>query len=145
MNFEQIEDAMLTEANTKMTYLGQPPETYGGQLEGDIESIPINYPAVFTVFDGATLNWVDGTNFNEEDTFTLLACSNDVRGNASLRKNSDTGCYRMIKDFLKNFSGKDLGLDIYPFLPIRIYPVFITRTLAVYGVKFKTNFDTTYG
>jgi phage gp37-like protein len=142
MDFEQIEDALLTEL-TDLTYL-ETLETYGGQLEGNIESLPINYPAVFAVFDGAPLNWVDGPNFSEEDTFTILCCASDVRGNHALRKDIVTGCYRMIKDVLKTLSGKNLGLDIYPLQPLRVYPVLITKTLAIYGVKFKTNFDSTY-
>jgi len=145
MDFEQIEDAGIAAIDINLPYLGQPTETYGGHLEGDIESLVINYPAVFTVFEGAQLDWVDGSNFKEDDTFTVLVCSNDVRGNSALRKDTVTGCYRMIKDVLKALSGKNLGLDIYPLKPVRIYPVLITKTLAVYGIKFTTWFDTTYG
>lgn len=145
MDFEQPEDATITALATGLTYLGQPPETYGGQLEGDIESLPINYPAVFTIFDGAQLGWVDGKNWNEGDTFTVLCCAGDVRGNNALRKDAVTGCYRMIKDVLKTLSGKNFELDIYPLQPISIYPVMIHKAVAVYGVKFKTNFDSTYG
>jgi hypothetical protein len=143
MDFEQIEDALLTEL-TDLTYL-ETLETYGGQLEGKIEELPINYPAMFAVFDGADLAWVDGANYSESDTFTILCCANDVRGNAALRKDATAGCYRMIKGVLATLSGNNLGLDIYPLQPLRIYPVLIAGTVAIYGVKFRTQFDTAYG
>jgi phage gp37-like protein len=152
MDFEQTEDAIIpaltagmVDSITGLAYLGQPPETYGGQLQGEIERLPINFPAVFVVFEGGPLSWVDGKNFKEDDTFTVLCCSSDVRGTGPLRKDATSGCYRMIKDVLKTLSGKNLGIDIYPLQPVSIYPVMITNTVAVYGVKFKTWFDSTYG
>ena len=145
MDFEQTEDAIIPALTTGLPYLAQPPETYGGQLYGEIDSMAINYPAVFVIFEGGPLSWVDGKNFQEDDGFTILCCSSDVRGKGPLRKDAATGCYRMIKDVLKTLSGKTLGLDMDPLQPVSIYPYLITNTIAVYGVKFKTWFDSTYG
>lgn len=143
MDFEQVEDAILEKVRQKMDYV-QTCETYAGQLEGDLDELVINCPAVFVVFNGAPLEKLDNINYNEKPTFSILLVSEDVRGNAALRKDTDTGCYRMIKDCLSALANNKLDLDIEALTPGRMYLSFITKRHACYGLTFGTDFDTQY-
>jgi phage gp37-like protein len=144
MDFEQVEDNMITALKTGMTYL-RTCETYAGQLEGDLEHLIINAPAAFVVFNGSPIERVDNLNFKQDVSFSVLLVSEDPRGKAALRKDSATGCYRMIKDTLKFLANNKLGLEvIFPLAPEKVYLSFITQRHACYGVSFGTNFDSKF-
>jgi len=142
MDFEQIEDKIIDEIKSALTYV-RTIETYAGQLEADIEKLPVNFPAVYVVYAGSALDWVDALNFSEAAEFSVLVCAKDVRGHKEARKGT-AGCYQMIRDVLSALTNNSLGLDIEKMQPVRAALVYITKSTAVYGIDFKTNFDNTY-
>lgn len=143
-DFEQIEDQIVTTLKTNLPYV-RTVETYAGQLDGKIEELPIYYPAIFVIYSGGQFEWVDGQQlYKEEDIFTLMAASKNITGNTSMRKDTAIGCYKIIKDVLKHITGKNFGLDIERMQPIDVKMFLITKTIAVYEINFKTNFDKVY-
>lgn len=142
MDFEQIEDKTIERIKAQMAYI-RTCETYAGQLEGEIESLVINYPAIFISYGGSVIDWIDVINVNEVAELNLLVCAKNLRGQAAARKDA-YGCYQMIVDTLAALTNQTFGLAIEKLKPIKIEPVFFSKTIFVYGIKFQTNFDNTY-
>ncbi|MFZ5998054.1 MAG: phage protein Gp37, partial [Nitrospirota bacterium] len=69
MTFEDIEDKIIADLKTLAF---KTVETYAGQLEQDIESLPIMFPAAYVIYGGSDFEWVDGPNHNESCEFTVL-------------------------------------------------------------------------
>ena len=96
-------------------------------------------------YGGSTLNWVDGRSFNDAPEFSVIVAAKHMRGSDDLRK-GDHGCYGMIKDVLAALANERLGLEaMEPMKPVKVSLIFITKTMAAYGVDFETNFDTNFG
>lgn len=142
MDFESIEDGIIAELKSKLPYV-RSVEPYAGQLEADIEKLPISFPAIFVAYGESALEWVDGPNFNEVPRFSVLVAAKNLKGNKAVRKD-DGGCYQMIKDVLKTLTNNKLNLEMEKLQPVRVSLVFISKSIAIYGVDFQTNFDTTY-
>lgn len=144
MDFEQIENKIVEQLKANIPY-ARTIETYAGQLEADIELLPIQFPACYVMYGGSQLAWVDGqANYNEVDIFTVLACAKNLRGNEAVRKDTSVGCYKLIKDVLAQIANKNFGLDIEKMRPTEIRLVYISKIIAIYGIEFQTNFDKTY-
>ena len=144
MDFEQLEDAIITKLKTDLTYV-HAIKTYAGELQGEINELLIPTPAIFVMYSGAAYTWVDGQAcFNEVDIFTVMVAAKNLRGNEAIRKDADTGCYRMIKDVLASISNNTFGLDIERLQPVGTKLIVSTKIMAIYGTDFKTNFDKVY-
>ncbi len=142
MTFEDIEDKIIAEVKTEMTYV-KTVETYAGQLDQEIEKLPIIFPAIFVAYAGSTYEWVDGPNHNEICEFSILVAAKNLRGKEAIRKD-DSGCYQMITDVLLKLTNKTFGLQIEKLKPLRVTLIFISKSTAIYGIDFQTNFDTTF-
>lgn len=147
MDFEQIEDGMITQLKTDLIYIPAGSiKTYAGELQGEINEMLIPTPSLFIMYAGSAYSWVDGqANFNEVVVFTVMIASKNLRGNESVRKDTDTGCYRMIKDVLMSLTNKTFNLPIERFQPVATKLIVATKIMAIYGIDFKTNFDKLYG
>ena len=144
MDFEQIENKIVDQLKASLTYV-RTIETYAGQLETDIESLPIRFPAIYVMYSGSQLEWVDGqANYNEVDVFTVLAAAKNLKGNEAVRKDTEIGCYKMIKDVLAQIANKNFSLDIEKMRPTEIRLIYISSFVAIYGIEFQTNFDKVY-
>jgi phage gp37-like protein len=141
MDFEQVEDKIIETLHKEVSYV-KTVETYAGQLEADIKTLPVTFPAVFVVYGGSTFARVDGPNHQETVDFSVLVAAKGV-SNKGMRKD-DKGVYEMIKAVLTALTNEDFGLDMEKLRPLRVTPVLITKTMAVYGLDFRTSFDTTY-
>ncbi|MBI4822664.1 MAG: DUF1834 family protein [Nitrospirae bacterium] len=141
MDFEQIEDKLI-ETLKSIPYL-KTVETYAGQLEAEIESLPIRFPACYVVYGGSNFDWLDGPNHQETVDFTVLVAGKNLRGSSSLRKDSG-GAYDLINDVTATLTNKNFDLDIERLKPMKVALVFISKTVAVYGIDFQTSFDGTY-
>jgi phage gp37-like protein len=143
VDFEDVEDAIKTAIETDLTYV-KTVETYAGQLEGEIEKLTIPFPAVFVSYAGSAFDWVDGQNFNDAPVFSVIVAAKDLRGNADLRKGPN-GCYQMIKDVLTSVANQRFGLTaMQPMKPVKVSLIFISKTMAAYGIDFGTDFDTDF-
>jgi|Deesub1362A_J573_1020465.scaffolds.fasta_scaffold00740_18 phage gp37-like protein len=147
MNFEYIEDSIIDALKTAMPYL-RTVETYAGQLEDEIERLPVRFPAAYVVYGGSSFNWIDGPNHQETVEFSVLVAAKNLRGNRAVRKGGsapdDRGAYDLINDVLAALTNKTFGLEIERLKPLRVSLVFISRVIAVYGIDFQTSFDRTH-
>jgi len=147
MDFEQIEDKIITELKAQIAYL-RTVETYAGQIESELASMTGRFPACYVVYGGSSFDWVDGPNHQETVEFSVLVCAKNLRGNEELRKGgpvaAEYGAYDLVKAVLASLTNKDFGLDMEFLTPQKASLVFISRTVAVYGIDFKTAFDKTY-
>jgi phage gp37-like protein len=139
MDFTDIEDRIKDRIRTSMPYV-KVVETYAGQLGEDLERLPVPFPAVFVAYGGSAYEWVDGRSFNDAPTFSIIVAARDVRGSKELRQ-GEYGCYRMIKDVLSAAANQTLGLDMWPLKPLRTSLLFLSKTMAAYGIDFRTSFD----
>ena len=143
MDFEQIEDAILAALKAQMSYV-RTCETYAGQLEAEIDKLVINFPAVFVSYTGSDLDCIDNaSNFNEAVGFSILVAAKNLKGKTAARKDA-YGCYQMIREVLTVLTNKNLGLNIEKLKPTKVSLLYISTTMAIYGIDFQTNFDDTY-
>ena len=142
MDFTDIEDKIKDAIRTAMPY-AKVVETYSGQIEGDMEKLPIPFPAVFVAYGGSSMEWVDGRSYSDAPTFSIIVVAKDLRGPKELRE-GEYGCYRMIKDVLSALAAKTFGLDMEPLKPDRASIIFVSKTMAAYAIDFKTSYDAVY-
>lgn len=142
MDFEQIEDSIIAALKTEIPYL-RTVETYAGQLEDELEKLPLRFPAVFVVYSGSELNWIDGPNHEEKVGFSVLVAFKDLRSSESVRK-AEYGAYQMIKDVLSALTNRTFNLNMEKLRPVRVSLIHMGKTIALYSIDFQTSFDKTY-
>ncbi len=142
MDFEQIETAIVTQLKANIAY-AKTIETYAGQLESEIEELPIQFPAIYTVYAGSQFDWVDGPSYNELCTFSVIVVAKNLRGKETLRKDTQS-CYQMVKDVLASIANKKFNLEIEKMKPVNVALLFVSSIIAAYGIEFQTNFDKIY-
>lgn len=142
MTFEEVEDAIIERLKERINYL-RSCETYAGQIEGNIDTLVINYPAAFVSYGGSEFEWLDEINVSEAAEFNVMVCARNQRGQAAVRKEGQ-GCYQMIADVLRALTNQRLGLEIELLHPARVELVYISKTMAIYNINFQTSFDNTY-
>jgi len=142
MTTEDIEDKIITEIKTQMTYV-KTVETYAGQLEGKIEELPIQYPAVYVAYAGSSFEWVDGPNYNEICEFSVMVCVKNLKSQEAMRK-ATNGAYDLIEAVKANLINKTFGLAMEKLKILRVSLIGITKSVSIYGVDFQANFDTTF-
>lgn len=140
MNFVDVEGAITTAVREALPYV-RTVETYAGQLEGEIETLALPFPAIFVVYGGSSFEWVDGRSYNEMSEFSVIVAAKNLKGSENLR-NGEHGCYRMIADVLAALAHKNLGLAaIEPIKPVSVSLKSISKTAAAYEIDFRTRFD----
>ena len=142
MDFEQIENAIITRLKTNLAYV-KTIETYAGQLEANIETFLIQFPAIYTIYAKSQFDWVDGRSQSELCTFGVIVVTKNLRGKESLRKDTQAG-YQLIKDVLASLTNQNFGLDIDLMKPVEVSLLFVTEIIAAYTIEFQTSFDKIY-
>jgi phage gp37-like protein len=141
-SFKDIEDGLLAALRENMPYL-RTVKTYAGELEADIESLPVKFPAAFVVYGGSDFDLIDGPGHQESATFSVLAAARSLRSEERARK-KDHGAYDIITDVKAALTNRRLGLDMEKLRPFRTSLVYAGRTVVVYGIDFGTSFDSAY-
>lgn len=142
MRITEIEDGIIEKLKDELHYL-RTVETYSGQLGGDIERLPVGFPAAYVVYGGSSLERVDGPVHEERAEFSVIVAARDPRGRASAAR-EEPGAYQMLEDVLGALTNDTLGLAVQRLRPLRVSLLSITGTTALYSVDFSTAFDTTY-
>jgi phage gp37-like protein len=125
----KIEDAAIT-ALKAMGSLKQV-ETYAGQLEGEIETLPIRSPAAFVLFGGDTDNSVGPRPVPVVDIDVLV-----VVKSAQGKKTAARGALAIIDAVRDAFNGKRLGLSgMGPFKVTRRELLTATSTIVVFRIN----------
>lgn len=141
MDFETIEDGIIAEITAQVPYL-KTVETYAGQLEEDIDTLPLRFPAAYIAYGGSDFapGGVGGPGQRETCAFSVLVCAKSLKGQEKARKQTG-GAYDAVRDVLTALVDKDFGLDIEPLAPVRTGLLFAGRETAVYSVEFRTAFE----
>ena len=142
MDFEQVENRIVATLKANIPY-AKTVETYAGQLESNIEELPISFPAIYIMYAGSNFEWVDGRSQCELCTFGVVVVAKNLKGKEALRKDVQ-GCYQMIKDVLVNITNKKFGLDIALMKPVGVSLLFVSKIIAAYNIEFQTSFDKIY-
>lgn len=135
MTFRQIEDKLVETLRAGGAFKSV--ETYAGQLDGEIEKLPLRYPAAFVVYGGSEFGLVD-----ETIAFSVIVAAKNLRGNEAARKGTtgEQGAYQLIIDVLDALANQNLGLDIKRLLPLKSSPVGTSGPVSAYKMDFQTGF-----
>lgn len=117
-------------------------ETYTGQVEGDIERTPLRSPSAFVVYGGSKYKWQDGPNYEEAPAFSVLLVVKSLKAENSPQ--GPDGAYTLIKDIIASLTNSRPIADMEMLQPVSSRLVFQGSGIFVYGIEFKTNFETTY-
>jgi hypothetical protein len=143
MTFDTLEIDILNQLKAGLPYLLSV-EGYAGQLESDIEKLPIPFPAAFVAYGGSSFEWVDGEIQNETCEFTILAAAKNLRSRGSARTDPGTGAYKMINDILATLANRAFNEDMERLQPKRVDLIYVSKTAAIYGIVFQANFDRSF-
>lgn len=141
MDFETIEDSIVAELKAQVAYL-KTVETYAGQLEEDIDTLPLRFPAAYVAYGGSDFSpgAVGGPDHQETCTLSVFVCARNMKGQKAARKETQ-GAYDIVTDVLGALANKTFGLDIWPLAPVRTTLLHAGRETAVYAVDFRTSFE----
>jgi hypothetical protein len=113
-------------------------ETYAGQVEDRIESMPFRFPAALIAFGGiAEPEQVDGWTYRENLSYTVLVCTSSPRGD------HEAG-YSVVHDVLRalvNHVPVDGG-ERWRHLGTTLF--FTNRQITAYAVEFGIGVDVQY-
>jgi phage gp37-like protein len=144
--FEAVEDAIIGLLKANLSYL-KTAETYAGQLEGELDSLPVRFPAAYVVYGGSSLERVDGPTHEETVAFRVLVAAKNLKGSEAVRKGGapgEIGAYELIKGVVDTLTNAKFGANIERFRPVKTSLVRISKSIAVYGIDFETSFDRAY-
>ncbi|WP_027714902.1 phage protein Gp37 [Desulfuromonas sp. TF] len=137
--FDEIEDGLIAAIREGIPGL-KTVESYAGQLEQEIKSLPARCPAVYVMFSGF------GTSLDEygaktfKPRFTVLAATKDLRGQKEARTKTG-GAYDLIKSLLTLLEDETLELEIEPLSVESCAQVFVSGSLTVYGLEVQTDYQ----
>ena len=145
MDFEALEDAIIVRLKAQLPYV-RTCATYAGQFSpSELARKTVKYPAVFVSYAGSEFDPVDGPQFNESASFTLIVAAKNLRSDERARKDADSGAYKLVKDCITALTNQALGLTlIHAMTPQNVQLVFVDSGVAVYSIEFNATFDTTY-
>jgi len=136
MDFETIEKKIIATLRSDVSAL-RTVEGYAGQLEGEIETLPVRFPAAFVVYGGSEYEPLDGPGFREVVDFTVLLCSRNPR-------RSGSPMYDLATEVRTALANRTLGLEIERLTPVRVSLLAAEGQTAIYALEFRSGFDTTY-
>ncbi|MDA8155563.1 MAG: DUF1834 family protein [Actinomycetota bacterium] len=123
-------------------------KTYAGEMAGEVEQLPIQFPASFVAYSGSKYEWVDTKTWLETASFTVLVCAKNLRTaldvNEAVRTDPNTGAYVLLNNVLPALAYKDFGLAMQELKPVDVRLLVITKTTAIYGIEFQAAFDRDY-
>jgi phage gp37-like protein len=137
--FDAIEDGLITAIKAGVPVL-KTVETYAGQLEADIKTLPTRCPAVYVMFSGFATAFDEYGAKTFKPRFTVLVASKDLRGQKQARR-KEGGAYDIILALLALLEDETLELAIEPLSVQSCSQVFVSGSLAVYGLEYQTDYQ----
>jgi|GEM_PF-1707088 phage gp37-like protein len=145
LKFQDIEDAVIARLREELPYLGHV-GPYQGELEGELQSLPVRFPAAFVIWRGSRYEWAGGSNHYETARFSVMLCSRDLRGREHAARGSGgrPGAYQMLEDVLSALSNQALGLRMERLRPLRASLRHLGKDAVLYELEFETGFIKTF-
>ncbi len=139
----EIEDAIIAtlKASAMGTYCKKIDsfQMEGGDIEEQIRLFSLNLPCVLVVYSGGPLSHSISGVQDHEMTFSILLCSQSLRGAGDPRRSATVGTYKMIDDLRSILTGNKCGLDIAELLPQRVAAEINAKTFSAYSMEFRTS------
>lgn len=141
----QIEDGILATLNqVPISAYIRTIDSYHGELEGEIDSIILRFPAIFVAFEGADYEarTTSGRVQSAEVSFFVLVCDRNLRGNKAARRGEagSVGTYRMLEDVRGLLLGKRPATlpNLAPFQLSRETDEANRKDLSIYSALYVT-------
>jgi len=138
-----VETAILAELDE---ITGLAVASYMGQAEEVGQGDAVSFPAAFPLYQGETLEYVDGHNYRRVQKWTVIVAAQSYAGTFDPLTRSATGAYAVIEAVMaKMVNWVDTGLTgIEHFTPVGVTRIKLNRTEAWYSVEFTCGFDQTF-
>lgn len=135
----QIEDAIISRLRAQLTYL-RTCESLGDFLLSEAEDLTKLFPAVYVAYEGGEYNHEVSGMQDRRMTFSVIVMVKSLRGQEEARhgQGSEKGAYEVLDDVREALTDQTCGLEIDPLLPLDEAAVEGTKSLAIYGIRFRT-------
>jgi phage gp37-like protein len=138
--FDTIEDALVAKVKAEVPGLIEV-DNYAGQLDEDqIKLLAARCPAVFVMFGGWAASYDAYGEKTFKPRFNLIVAAKDLRGTRTARKKAG-GAYDIIQALEALLDGQTLDLEIEPIEVVSCDPIYVSGSLAVYGVTLQTEYQ----
>jgi phage gp37-like protein len=119
-------------------------DSYGGAVDDIIDEaskgslITAQLPAIYVLYIGSTFpEMLTTSSYDDNQTYTLVTIAKDLRGRKKMRE----GISPLLELEKEVLIHNDLGLQIEPLFPVSIAPIFLTKTVFMYGFDVRTFFS----
>lgn len=139
----EIEDAIIdTLKNSDMGSYCKKIDSFqieAGDLEEQIRILSGSLPSVLIQYSGSpSFDYSMSGVQDQEIIFSVLVCSQSLRGAGKARRDISTGTYKMLDDLRKTLTNNKCGLDIWPLFPENVASEINTKMFSAYSMHFKT-------
>jgi len=145
----QVELAIIARLREGLGRMSIQVESYGGQLDDDLDNVVRAFPSVWVTFGGITRTKPHGVSRKQYATyarFVVMVGDYNVRNEGSTRMGGpaldEVGSYRMIHAVRRLLTGQDFGMKIDYLNPGRVRTLYNTtlggRAVSVFGCEFDT-------
>jgi phage gp37-like protein len=119
-------------------------DSYGGAVDDIIEEaskgslITAQLPAIYVLYGGSRFpEKLTTSSYDDYQTYTIVTIAKDLRG----RKKMRVGISPLLELEKEVLIHNDLDLQIEPFIPVSILPIWISKTIFIFGFDLTTFFD----
>lgn len=145
----QVEQAIIERLRLGLGQMAIQVESYGGQLDDDLDNVVRAFPSVWVTFAGVTNTKTHGLsrkNFATYVRFVVMVGDYNVRNEGGTRMGGpaldEVGSYRMVHAVRRLLINQDFGLPIDFLKPGRVRTLYNTRlgdrAVSVFGCEFDT-------
>lgn len=145
----QVELAIVERLRLGLGRMAIQVESYGGQLDDNLENVVRAFPSVWVTFAGITNTKTRGVSRKQYSTyvrFVVMVGDYNIRSEGSTRMGGpsldEVGSYRMVHAVRRLLTNQDFGLPIDYLKPGRVRTLFNSknagRAFSVFGCEFDT-------
>lgn len=145
----QVELAIIERLRAGLGRMAIQVESYGGQLDDELDNVVRAFPSVWVTFGGITSTKPRGVSRKQYSTyvrFVVMVGDYNVRNEGSTRIGGpaldEVGSYRLVHAVRRLLTNQDFGLPVDYLKPGRVRTLYNTklgkRAISVFGCEFDT-------
>jgi phage gp37-like protein len=119
-------------------------DSYGGVVDDIVEEaskgslITAQLPAIYVLYGGSRFpEKLTASSYDDQQTYSAITIAKDLRG----RKEMRAGMSPLLELEKEVLIHNDLGLEIEPLIPVSILPIWISKTVFIFGFDLMTFFS----